>query len=97
MPLPDYQSFMLPLLELAADRQEHVFRDAINALADRFKLTETERKLPMPSGTKPLLDDRIGWAKTYLTKAGLLESPQARGLSNFKTRIERIALQTKDR
>jgi hypothetical protein len=37
MPMPDYQSVMLPLLKVAADGKEHHIREAINKLADRFK------------------------------------------------------------
>jgi site-specific recombinase XerD len=97
MPIPDYQSIMLPLLELAADRQEHVFRDSINALADRFKLTEAERRQPMPSGGQALLDNRVGWARTYLVKSRLLEAPRRgvfriteRGIEVLRERPKRI-------
>ncbi|MBN1658567.1 MAG: restriction endonuclease [Anaerolineae bacterium] len=33
MPIPDFQSLMLPLLKLAGDRQEHSLRATIDALA----------------------------------------------------------------
>jgi restriction system protein len=69
MPNPDYQSIMLPLLELASDRQEHVFRDALNALADRFKVTEAERGEQLPRRTQPIRDNRAGSARTYLVSA----------------------------
>jgi restriction system protein len=49
MPIPDYQSVMLPLLNVAADGKEHHIRDAINTLADQFTLTEEERKELLPS------------------------------------------------
>ena len=42
--IPDYQSVMLPLLKYAGDKEEHHIRDAIERLADEFKLTEEERK-----------------------------------------------------
>jgi restriction system protein len=36
MAIPAYQSIMLPLLRLAADKQEHSIRESINRLADEF-------------------------------------------------------------
>jgi restriction system protein len=74
MAIPDYQSIMLPLLKLAGDRKEHSLREAIEALADEFKLTDEERKELLPSGRQATFDNRVGWARTYMKKAGLLES-----------------------
>jgi restriction system protein len=72
--IPDYQSVMLPLLKYAGDKEEHHIRDAIERLADEFKLTEEERKELLPSGLQAIFNNRVGWANTYLKKAGLLES-----------------------
>jgi restriction system protein len=74
MPIPDYQTAMLPLLRLAGDGAEHRFRDAVEQLATEFQLTDAERSELLPSGTAPLFDNRIGWARTYLKQAGLLQS-----------------------
>lgn len=74
MPVPDYESAMLPLLLLTSDGAEHRFRDAVEQLATQFELTDTERGEMLPSGTAPLFDNRVGWARTYLKQAGLLES-----------------------
>ena len=74
--IPDYQSVMLPLLKYAGDKEEHHIRDAIEGLADEFKLTEEERKELLPSGLQAIFNNRVGWANTYLKKAGLLESPR---------------------
>lgn len=76
MPIPDYQTLMLPLLKLATDGQQHHVRDAITLLADEFALTEQERKELLPSGTDAVFDNRVGWARTYLKKAKLIESPR---------------------
>jgi restriction system protein len=76
MPIPDYQSVMLPLLRFAGDGTEHKFRDAVEALALEYQLTPDERSELLPSGTAPLFDNRVGWARTYLKQAGLLESPK---------------------
>ena len=71
MAIPDYQTFMLPLLRLASDGQPHAMRDAYEELADEFALTEEERRDLLPSGQQPTFENRVGWAKTYLKKAGL--------------------------
>jgi restriction system protein len=76
MSIPDYQSIMLPLLEFARDEREHTVREAIEFLAAQFGLTEQERKMLLPSGQQAIFDNRVGWARTYLKKAGLLESPR---------------------
>jgi len=76
MAIPDYQTLMLPLLKLAADGQDHRKRDAVTALSDQFQLTEDERSEMLPSGGSPVINNRVGWASTYLKKAGLLESPK---------------------
>lgn len=78
MPVPGYQDFMLPLLTLAADGQEHKTTDAIERLADQFSLTPEERELMLPSGTQTRLYNRVTWALTYLTKSLLLDK-SARG------------------
>jgi restriction system protein len=76
MPVPGHQTLMRPLLEILSDGQEHVIRETYTQLADRFQLTEADRQELIPSGTQSLLHNRIGWAKTYLLKGGLLQSPR---------------------
>lgn len=73
MGVPDYQTFMRPLLMLSADGEEHSIRDAINELADQFRLSAEERLEVLPSGLGTVLANRVSWAKTYLLKAGALE------------------------
>jgi len=78
MAVPGYQDFMLPLLKLAADGQEHKITEAIDALASQFGLSEQEQELMLPSGTQTRVYNRGTWAVTYLTKSLLLDKP-ARG------------------
>lgn len=103
MPIPDYQTAMLPLLRLAADGYEHKFRDAIECLAQDFGLSDEERSEMLPSGTAPLFDNRVGWARTYLKQAGLLTSPKRgafqiteRGKSLLANAPARITVATLD-
>ncbi len=74
--IPDYQSIMLPLLNAVSDRQEYRMRDLFDILAAKLGLTETERRELLPSGQESIFDNRVGWARTYLKKAGLLDSPR---------------------
>ena len=74
MGIPDFQSCMLPLVEFASDGQDHHLREAVDTFAVRFGVSDDERKEFLPSGRQPKLNNRVGWACTYLKKAGLLES-----------------------
>src|SRR6516225_1755661 len=67
---------MRPLLELASDGKEHSMRDARERLADKFKLTEGDLRVLLPSGRQPLFLNRVAWAKIYLQRAGVLDSTQ---------------------
>ncbi|MCZ7581501.1 MAG: restriction endonuclease [Fimbriimonadaceae bacterium] len=71
--IPDYQTVMLPLLQFAGDGQEHSLRETVDALADKFRLTPDQRKQLLPSGQQEVFDNRVSWARTYLSKAGLLK------------------------
>jgi len=97
MGIPDYETIMLPLLEFAADQKAHTPREAVDAMTERFNLTYEERRQLLPSGQQTVIANRVGWARTYLKKAGLLESPTRgyfritqRGLDVLKSRPERI-------
>ena len=74
MAVPDYQSLMLPLLKITGDRQEHSLGEVIDTLALQFELTDADRQEILPSGRQGKFDNRVGWARTYLKKAGLVES-----------------------
>ena len=67
---------MLPLLRFSADGQEHQFKDAIHSLANEFSLTDEEKNEFLPSGQQTVFINRVGWARMYLKKAGLLSSPR---------------------
>lgn len=73
MSVPDFQSFMLPLLKTVSDGKEYSLGEVVDTLANQFGLTDEDKRELLPSGRKTRLDDRVGWAQTYLRKAGLLE------------------------
>ncbi|PAX58076.1 restriction endonuclease [Brunnivagina elsteri] len=89
MAIPDFQKIMLPLLQYASDEQEHSVRKAIEALVDTLNLNEEERKELLPSGQQTIFDNRVGWAKTHLKKAGLLETPK-RGIFQISERGKKV-------
>ncbi len=74
MTIPDFQSTMLPLLRFLSDRKEHSLRETIDALAEELNLTDEERKELLPSGQQATFGNRVGWARTYMKKAGLVKS-----------------------
>jgi restriction system protein len=74
VPIPDYQTMMLPILRLAADGEVHGADEAIGHVAELFSVTPDERLELLPSGRTPLLNNRTHWALTHLRHARLLES-----------------------
>jgi restriction system protein len=73
MTVPDYQSLMLPVLSISTN-EEARFGDVVDRLAEELGLTPEDRGELLPSGRQTVFNNRVHWAKTYLTKAGLLES-----------------------
>jgi restriction system protein len=74
MAIPDYQALMLPVLRLAAKGEQRV-GDVADRVADEFGLSLEERETLLPSGRQRVLNNRIHWAKYYMSKAGLISSP----------------------
>ena len=74
--IPDYQTLMLPLLKLVSNGQAHQYRNLIESMAVQFEVADAERKELLASGNQSIFDNRVGWAKTYLKKAGLIDSPK---------------------
>ena len=97
MSVPDFQSLMLPMLQFASDGQVHSIAEAREALAAHFNITEAERGEMLPSGRQRRFDNRVAWAKVYLERGGLLESPKrahflisTRGREVLSRKIARI-------
>ena len=92
MAIPDYQAIMLPLLKLASDGKDHQLQSAVDSLADQFGLTEDERRELLPSGRQQRFSNRVSWARTYMDKARLLESPM-RGTFRITDRGQTVLTQ----
>ena len=85
MSIPDFQTTMRPLLVSVSDGETHQFRDVIDKLRHEFDMTPEELQQKIPSGKQTVIHNRISWAKSYMTKAGLLDSP-ARGMTKITQR-----------
>ncbi|MCU0225871.1 MAG: restriction endonuclease [Acidobacteria bacterium] len=97
MAIPDYQTVMLPLLRFLKDGREHNIGQVVDALSDEFNLSPEERQQLLASGQQTVILNRAGWARTYLKKAGLIESVRRgyfriteRGKSVLASKPERI-------
>lgn len=73
MAIPDYQTLMLPVLRSAAFGEVRM-AEVIERLAQDSNLSDEEKTELLPSGKQTTFSNRVHWAKTYLVKAGLLES-----------------------
>ena len=73
MSVPDFQTLMLPLLQIAADGREHKLSEAIETLAEQYDLSPADRRELLPSGRQSKFVNRVGWSATYLRKTKLLE------------------------
>ena len=76
MSVPKYDELMKPLLVAIQDGAAYKIKDIYNILEKRLNLTEDDLAEMLPSGRQTVFKNRVGWAKAYLLKAGLLESPE---------------------
>lgn len=77
MPIPDFQSLMLPMLRYASDGKVHTMAEVRDVLAAEFELTAADRAELLPSARARRFDNRVAWAKVHLARAGLLDSPKS--------------------
>lgn len=96
MPVPDYETLMLPVLRLFAEGAKNI-SECVPRLKEQFGISDEEARELIPSGRITVLQSRAHWARTYLSKAGLLHSPKRnlhvvtdRGLQLLATNPTRI-------
>ena len=104
MTIPDFQSLMRPVLAALADGEVRRSRHVKDAMVEQFELSAEERAQMLPSGRQRTMDNRVGWATTYLSQAGLIERPQRgqlrispagrEALRRFPERIDMKVLET---
>jgi len=73
---PKYNELMLPMLKKLSDNKEHLVAELADQLAKDFNLSDSDLRELLPSGKQNVFPNRVGWARTYLKKAGLIDSPQ---------------------
>jgi restriction system protein len=101
MPIPDYQSLMLPVLQLAGDRKEHSLAEFRQQIAAEFNLSEQELAERLASDSQAVFANRIAWAVQYLKAAVALKSIRRgvyqitdRGLALLKEKPSEITVKT---
>ena len=99
MAIPTYDELMSPVLKLLSDGVERSGDDISNTIANQLNLTEEEKNRIYANNPKKVFKDRIAWARTYLKKARLIESPQratskitAKGMKVAKSKLDKLNL-----
>ena len=82
MAIPKYNELYPNVLNVLSDGKEHSIHEIDEIISDQLNLTEEERNEMLPSGNQKLIKNRVGWARAYLKKAGLIES-RKRGFANI--------------
>lgn len=75
MAVPKYDELMKPLLVAVQDGEVYKMKDVTSMLAQQLNLSAEDLAELLPSGRQNVFKNRVSWAKTYLKKAGLLDSP----------------------
>jgi restriction system protein len=76
MGVPDYESLMRPTLDALADGSERTFRELQDLVAVSEGVSQEDREILLPSGKQSMFANRVGWAVTYMVKAGLVRRPR---------------------
>lgn len=99
MPIPDFQTLMLPFLEMASEKREYSSNDFLEPLAIKDNLTEEEKSEMLASGSQRIFHNRVHWAKAYLKMAGLIENTRRgffkiidRGLKTLEEKPAKITI-----
>lgn len=78
MAIPKYHEMYRSFLKILMDGKVHLLKEVRKQVIQDFNLTKNEIAELLPSGRQTIFENRIGWCRTYLKKAQLIESP-ARG------------------
>ena len=96
MPVPGFQKYFLPFLELVKDGKEHAMSELYEPLANHFKLTNEDKKELLPSGLQTRHINRVQWTRTFLKKALLIESSSRGKVRIIERGIKVLAENPKD-
>jgi restriction system protein len=91
MGVPDYETLMRPSLDALADGSERTTREVQDIVARAEGISDEDRQALLPSGKQPVFTNRVGWALTYMVKAGLVRRPR-RGVVVITERGKQLLL-----
>lgn len=83
--IPSYEEMMPAVLKVLMDGQQKPLKQVYDDVAAFYGFSEHQRSLHLPSGKQTYVRSRVGWAKTYLVKAGLIKQPK-RGMCEITQR-----------
>jgi restriction system protein len=72
MSIPKYDDIYKEILITVSDGDEHDIDSIRDSVAKQKGVTADERAILLDSGSKPVFDDRVGWARIYLMRLDLL-------------------------
>ena len=75
MAVPKFFEFFEVFLKTLQDSEIHSIKDVRNSIAHSMQLSDEDLSEMVPSGKQTTFSNRILWARTYLDKAGLIETP----------------------
>lgn len=73
MALPKYNEFYRLVLTVLQDGQSHSMKEVRDSIAQTLQLTEEDLSETLSNGSS-VYAGRVGWAKTYLKKAEMIDS-----------------------
>ncbi len=89
MPVPDFQSLMLPALKAFATGAESPLSEVRERIAVAEGLSAEDVREMLPSGRQTVFVNRVSWAVSYMERAGLLERVR-RGVYRLTQEGERL-------
>jgi restriction system protein len=77
MSVPSFQQLMLPALRTIGQRYDEISIAGLEEeVGKALRISPEERQVRLPSGNQTLFGNRLNWARSYLSKAGLIELPR---------------------
>jgi len=87
--IPDFQSFMLPLLEFIGKNDDVPVKVIKEGMIKHFNITKEEQEQKTPNGKQFIYYNRIAWAISYLKMAELIYYPQ-RGIYKISDQGKKV-------
>lgn len=75
MSVPKFFEFFEGFLYAIQDGELHTAKEVRQIIASDMRLSAEDCAEMLPSGKQSKFDNRVAWARTYLDKAGLVETP----------------------